>query len=72
MSFLFSELLVSPSQDDLYQSDSGTHVMANRLEDMLIVAEPSRSGDKVEDREEGDPRSYSVLSESRVTTMWKE
>lgn len=56
----------------LDQSDSGTHVMANRLEDMLIVAEPSRSGDKVEDREEGDPRSYSVLSESRVTTMWKE
>lgn len=47
-------------------------MLANRLEDMLIVAEPSWSGDKVEDREEGDPRSYSVLSESRATTMWKE
>ena len=47
-------------------------MLANRLEDTLIVAEPSWSGDKVEDREEGDPRSYSVLSESRTTTMWKE
>lgn len=47
------------------ERDSGTQILANRLEEMLIVAEPSWSGDKVNNKRKKETQE-ATLSQAKA------